>query len=377
MIFENIIISILLSFFTAFVVSHASIPSIIGVARMKQLFDEPGERTSHKYKTPTLGGLAIFAGLLVGVSLWCNSYQFVDFQYIIGALVVMFFIGLKDDILIIAPWTKMSGQIIAASIVTILGDIRISSLHGFYGVTEIPYIISVLLTIFLIITVINGFNLIDGINGLSSGVGIVCAITFGTWFYFAEEYQYAIFSAALIGALLAFFRFNVFSEKNKIFMGDTGSLILGLVISILAIRFNECNKSNLTPYFVHAAPGVSFGILVVPFFDTLRIMFIRIVLRKPLFKPDRNHIHHRLLDLGLSHGKATLSIISVNVLMIGFVFYFQQFEILRLFLIIILLGMFFSSIPVFLIERKEKREKKLKSKGNKKLQLVPKTKKQK
>jgi len=350
-------LTLLFGAITAFIVAFLSIPSIIRVVEEKNLYDKPGARSSHSKVTPTLGGLAIFAGTVLSLSLWADLQNFHDFQFIVAAIIILFFIGIKDDILIIAPMTKLSGQILAALIVTILGNIRITNLHGFFQIYEIPYIVSIGLSIFTILVITNGLNLIDGIDGLSSGVGIVTSTTFGTWFYLIGEYQYALLSFCLVGSLSAFFRFNVFCKRHKIFMGDTGSLILGITLSIICIKFIEMNKIQDFKYAISSAPTVAFGILIVPLFDTLRIMFVRIVIRKALFKPDKNHIHHRLLKLGLSHRSSTFWILAVNIFFIIFSFYFQFISIRRLMLILLILGMIFSYIPSFIMEKKKLRKK--------------------
>lgn len=344
-----------ISFLTAFIVVLLSIPSIIKVAQMKHLYDEPDHRTSHTRSTPTLGGIAIFAGVLISMGLWINFADSPELKFVISALVIMFFIGIKDDILIIAPLTKLGGQIVAAIIIVVVADLRITSLHGFYGITDISYFISAPLSVFIILVIINGFNLIDGIDGLSSGVGTLTAITFGYWFFISSEIQYSLLAFSLAGGLAAFFRYNVFSRTKKIFMGDTGSLILGIIISVLAIRFNEINTVNYLPTHVHSAPAVTIGILIVPLFDTIRVMFIRVITGRGLFQADKNHIHHRLLELGFSHIKATMIILFFNICFIAFVFYFQRLEILRLTLLLILLAMAFSHIPVLIIERRKKK----------------------
>lgn len=344
---------IAISMLTAFLVVLFSVPSIVKVALKKHLFDEPGLRTSHKHAIPTLGGLAIFAGFIFSLSVTPNINPMEEEAIIIAASVIIFFIGLKDDILVTAPITKLGGQLVSGAILVVLGDIRITSLHGFYGITEIPYTFSLLLTIFLIIVIINAFNLIDGIDGLSSGIGILTASTFGIWFYLFGKVQWAVLSFALVGSLMAFFIYNVFGKKNKIFMGDTGSLLLGLIMSIITIQFNEFNKNTGMDYAIHAAPAVAFGILIVPLFDTLRVMFIRIVLKRSPFKADKNHIHHKLLDLGYSHIKSTLILLFVNIIFIIFVFAASdKFEILRLMLLLLIAAMIISHVCVLLADRK-------------------------
>lgn len=344
---------IIASLFISSLVVFFSIPSIVKVAEKKQLFDEPDHRTSHTHAIPTLGGLALFAGFVFTIAFLPNLKPMPQENAIIAAAIIVFFIGLKDDILVTAPLTKLGGQIIASLILILVGDIRITSLHGFYGITEIPFIVSVLLSIFVIVVIINSFNLIDGIDGLSSGIGILTASTFGVWFYLFGEIQWSILAFSLVGGLISFFFYNVFGTKNKIFMGDTGSLLLGLVLAVLAIQFNEFNKISSNEYSIHAAPAVAFGILIIPLFDTLRVMFIRIFTGKSPFYPDKNHVHHRLLDLGFTHLKSSLIIIFVNIIFIIFSFEASnKFEILRLVLLLLIAAMIISHVSVLIIERR-------------------------
>jgi len=352
------IFHVIASLISAFVIVWVSVPSIVRVSKNKHLFDEPDERSSHESEVPILGGLAIFAGFIISVNLWVNPQIFPAFQYVVAAVIIMFFIGIKDDILIIAPFTKFAGQIIAALVLVVLGDIRISSLHGFFGIEEISFFWSLIITVLTIVTIINGFNFIDGIDGLSASIGIITAGAFGYWFFSVEQFQYAILAAALIGALFAFFLYNVFGEENKIFMGDTGSLIIGLVLSVLVIYFNEINIDKGKTFSIYPAPAVSFGVLIIPLFDTLRVVFIRIFTGRSLLLPDKNHTHHQLLDLGLSHIQVTMIISVINVFFIYMVFNLAAFiSIRRLLLIILLVAMLLSFIPPYILNRRKKKNK--------------------
>jgi UDP-N-acetylmuramyl pentapeptide phosphotransferase/UDP-N-acetylglucosamine-1-phosphate transferase len=351
-------IYILPGFLAAFVITYISIPSIIKVAHTKNLFDEPGERTVHENAVPTLGGLAVFAGFTISVLTFCEIIKIPELPYIVAGLVVIFFIGLKDDILIIAPLTKLWGQIFAALIIVFFTDLRLDNFHGFFGITHIPYFVSVGLTIFTIIVIINGFNLIDGIDGLSASVSSLVSITLGVWFFLSGNFQYSLISFVLTGSLLAFLRFNLFGKNLKIFLGDTGSLINGWVISILVIKFNQLNINHDFKFTIYGSPAVSFGILIVPLYDTIRVMFIRIVKRKSIFSPDKQHIHHVLLSLGMSHKKAVLLLCVINLFFTTFVFYFHNlFGIRTLLLMILFLAMVIFYIPSYLLEKINKKRK--------------------
>jgi UDP-N-acetylmuramyl pentapeptide phosphotransferase/UDP-N-acetylglucosamine-1-phosphate transferase len=330
---------------------YFSIPSIVTVAYTKKLFDEPGLRKSHKGKIPNLGGVAIFAGIIITTGLFANFGSSRELMHVLIAMVVIFFIGIKDDILIIAPAKKLYGELLAALIVVIIGNIRFTNLYGFLGIYEIDYIPSILLTGFVVVVLTNAFNLIDGIDGLASTIGIVVSLTFGTWFMLTGSTNYAILSAALLGSLISFFGFNVFGKTNKIFMGDTGSLILGLIMSILVIKFNEANITYHGIYAIKSAPAVSFGILIVPLFDTLRVFFLRILKGQSPFHPDKNHLHHRILKLGFSHIESTALIAIVNIFFIVMVLTCQSAGLLFLMLLNLSLATFFAVLTEYFIRK--------------------------
>jgi UDP-N-acetylmuramyl pentapeptide phosphotransferase/UDP-N-acetylglucosamine-1-phosphate transferase len=306
---------IILAFITSFALTYLAIPSIIHVAIKKNLMDEPDERRSHKVSTPSLGGIGIFAGMLFSIIMWTPFEYFGDLQYILCAFIIIFLIGAKDDIDPISPSKKFMGQLFAAGILVFRANIRLTSLYGFFGLYEIPYLVSIALSIFTILVIINSFNLIDGINGLSGSIGLLISTVLGTWFYFVDSIELSIVAFALAGALVAFLKYNI--SPARIFMGDTGSLLLGLVCSILAIKFIELhNELSLSPYTFQSAPAVAIAILILPLFDTLRVFILRVMQGKSPFHPDRKHIHHVLIDLGLSHMQATGLLLMVNLLFI-------------------------------------------------------------
>lgn len=343
------------AFIVSLLISILSIPSIVKVAELKHLFDEPGDRTVHTKSTPTLGGLAIFSGLTVSSLFFSNMSEIPELKFIIAGIIILFFVGIKDDILIIAPITKLTGQILVTFIIVFFTDLQITHLHGFFGITDIPQFIGIPLTIFIFLVVINGFNLIDGIDGLTASIGVVVACTLGIWFYLTEEYQYAILSASVAGALFGFLRYNVFSKKNKIFMGDTGSLILGLIISVLIIKFNEKNIVHNFDYAKYGAPVISIAVLIIPLYDTLRVMFIRFFQKKPLFKPDKQHIHHVFIQLGLSHKQAVLILIFINILFcIAAMYLHNKMGIRRLLLAFLLTAMIIFYVPELIKKKKRK-----------------------
>jgi UDP-N-acetylmuramyl pentapeptide phosphotransferase/UDP-N-acetylglucosamine-1-phosphate transferase len=344
---------------TAFLITYFATPSIIRVAFEKNLVDEPGERRSHSKSVPTLGGLAIFAGLIFSTTFWIPfEVQYTsgasNLQYILSAFIVIFLIGAKDDIIPLPASKKLAGQIFAAFILVYFANIRLTSLFGILGMHEIPNYIGVPLSMLTIIVIINAFNLIDGINALSATIGCIICITFGSWFFRMGRLDLAIIAASTTGSLIAFLRYNLTAE---IFMGDTGSLLIGLTASILSISFIQANLDYINEYSVKSVPAVAIGVMIIPLFDTLRVFTLRVLKRKSPFSPDRTHIHHLLIDLGLPHLSATALLGFVNLCFIFLAFELQDIGTLELGLLLLLLATFLISIVKWALNNKQKQEK--------------------
>ncbi len=310
---------VLLSIAISFTITFLAIPAVINVAEMKKLFDMPDARKVHNSPITPLGGLGIFAGFIFGCLLTIHFTNLAEIQYFIAAALVIFFLGLKDDILVISPIKKFIGQVLAAFIIIYYGNIQIRSMNGFLGIYQLPEMFSLLLTYFAVIVVINSFNLIDGVDGLAGSLGLLSTTIFGIYFLHIGMPSYAVLAFSLAGSLLAFLIFNF--QPAKIFMGDTGSLLVGTVNAILVVKFiNVANTIRMSAFPINASPAVGFTILMIPLLDTLRVFGIRILHRRSPFSPDRNHIHHLLLDRGFSHRSITLMLVAINLIMIGVVF---------------------------------------------------------
>lgn len=307
--------NIFLSGGLAFLITFFSIPVIIEVAKDKKLFDEPDERKVHKAVIPTLGGLGIFAGFIVASLLGVPSSVPPVFQYFVAAIMVIFFLGIKDDILILSASKKFIGQLIAAGIIMKFGGIHIDDMHGFLGIHAIPHTASILLTLFTIVVITNSFNLIDGVDGLAGSLGLLTSSLFGAYFFATGQPMYAVMAFALVGSLLAFLIYNF--SPAKIFMGDTGSLLIGMLNAIFVIKFINIASDPKSLLPVESAPAIGFSILIVPLFDTLRVVTIRILSRRSPFSPDRNHIHHFLLELGMNHRTITYTCLAGNIAFIA------------------------------------------------------------
>ena len=295
------------AFFTSFILTFVSIPSIIKVAELKHLYDDPNERKSHSVKVPTLGGLGIFAGVIFSLTFWSNQSEILELQYIISSIIILFFIGIKDDIVPLVAAKKLLGQVIASAILIHWGGIRITSFYGLLGVYDIGAASSYMLSFFAIIGITNAFNLIDGINWLASGLSLCSSLFFGTWFLISGHYQYSILSFSLCGSLIGFMYYN--RTPARIFMGDTGSLIVGIINSILAIKFIEFNRYGYSPVPLMSSPAIAISILSFPLFDTVRVFTNRIFKRKSPFSADRTHIHHYMLQAGVGHTRSSILLI--------------------------------------------------------------------
>lgn len=311
---------LLLNFLTAFALTYFAIPSIIKVAHQKKLFDVPVGRSSHTVSTPSLGGIAIFSGAIFSFIMWTPFEEFANLQYILCAFIILFLVGARDDIAPLSPKYKLAGQILAALILIFKSDIILHGFYGLFGITaDIPYWISVVITLFTMLVIINAFNLIDGIDGLAGSIGVLIIGTLGAWFFLTGNWGYTAIAFATVGAITGFLRYNF--TPAKIFMGDTGALLIGLASSILVIEFIDMNTDleASNPYKFNASPVVAIGILIIPLFDTLRVFVTRIIRGHSPFHPDRRHIHHLLIDYGLGHTTATMILFFVNMVFICFV----------------------------------------------------------
>lgn len=300
-LYNDRLFQVVVSAIVACATSVTAIPVIIKISRLKNLMADPGERSSHITKTPTLGGVAIFASTLISYFLWENPDEGQLIHLSISAIVILFFLGVKDDILVLSPKKKMFVQVAVSALVVILADLRIENLFGIFGINEVPYVLSLLLTVFIFIALINAINLIDGIDGLAGGIGMIAGGMFGLWFFLNGHFAMACLAASMSGSLFGFLRFN-YSKTSKIFMGDTGSLIVGFLLSMFALKFIQLNiEYRFNPNASFSAPILAIVVLIVPIFDTLRVFIVRLKDKKSPFIGDRNHLHHILIDSGLSH----------------------------------------------------------------------------
>lgn len=338
-------LNIFLSLAISFSIVYFVIPKIVKISRIIKLFDVPNHRSAAKQIVPTLGGIAILAGFAIGVMISSNNFNINELKYMFVSTIVMFLIGMNDDIIGLAAKKKLFVQIAVALYLVILGNFRITNFHGIFGIQEIGYVFGAIFSVFAIVGIINAFNLIDGIDGLAGGIGLIISLTYGFWFLNVGDFIYALTCFSLAGSLIAFLLYNVFGNTNKIFMGDTGSLILGTVIAMLTIHFNIYYPNP--GIAAHGLPAISIAILIVPVIDTIRVFMIRILQKRSPFSPDKNHIHHNLLQLtGDNHLTTSLIIITVNGLLILFSFLFvDQIGNNLMTILLLILGFLLASIP--------------------------------
>lgn len=342
-------------------------PSLIKVAFLKRLFDEPGDaRKLHKRMVPTIGGIIIFAGALFAYALWFPSDRLADygkvmvaikdFKYIVATLLILFFVGVKDDIVGTAPIKKLAAHVIVGLVLVLMADIRIKSMHGLFGVHEnLPYWASVFLSLFTYIVVVNAFNLIDGVDGLAGGVGVICSATFGIGFFLGGDPVMATLCFALVGALLGFLIFNF--SPAKIFMGDSGSLSIGLLVCVMAIKFTEFDRTAVEAiYLPFYSPVFVMAVLFYPLVDTLRIFIYRTSRGLSPFAADRNHMHHQLIDSGFSHRQTVISIYIANASIIALAWFLGGLSGTWSFVIVGAYAALLAQIP-FLIKKQYLRKK--------------------
>ena len=349
-------------FFGTFMLSYFLIPKIRAKALKLNLKDTPDIRSSHTMPVPTFGGVVFYISyiliLFFAQSLDSNHVSIT----LIASISILFFTGLLDDLRNLSPKIKFLCQIIGVALLMFQPDFRILSFHGFMGIYEIPLYVSVGGSMFFLLGLINAFNLIDGIDGLTGITGVIVASFYSYMLYNLGYFFYLSISLATIATLLAFLRFN-FSNKRKIFMGDTGSLVIGLVLGILTLKLLSVADDAYSSLSFYRAqlPLFLIAVLFVPLLDTMRVMFLRLTSGVSMFKPDRNHLHHIIVDFGLSHRKASFFIGFVNfsVALIMF-FVIQKFNTFQSLCVLVL--MFFIAIMVLFLMNKNKTALRLKIK---------------
>ncbi len=292
----------------------------IKLAHLKMLFDSPtNERKIHSKNIPNIGGVSFFFTFLLLVSLSSRYLSNLEsIFYLFASLVIIFLFGLKDDLVGLSSSKRFLSQLIAGSILIILGNFRITEINGIFGINVLNESVSIVLSLITFVLVINSFNLIDGINGLAGSLGFLSCIIFSVYFIFVGNYSNLILIFPILGALLSFLYFNIYNAR--IFMGSSGSYLLGVLIYYFSILFlNDTNQI----FIFNSRLGFILSLLFLPLLDTVRIFLFRIFNKKNPFHADKNHIHHLLLNLGFSQTKVLFILMFVSLTVISINFYFQ------------------------------------------------------
>jgi UDP-GlcNAc:undecaprenyl-phosphate/decaprenyl-phosphate GlcNAc-1-phosphate transferase len=324
---------------TAYIISYISMPAVIRVAELKNLIDAPdGYRKSHGKVVPTLGGVGIIAAFIISYSVWGQVVSLQSFPFFIAALFILFLLGVKDDIVELTPFKKLAVQIVAVLILVYGGGVVLTGFGGMFGFAEVSWVAGSIASVIILLALINAYNLIDGIDGLAGGVGVIVASILGIWFWGAGFLSLAILSFSVSGALIGFLSFNMFPAR--IFMGDTGAMSVGFILGYLSLEFLILNHS-LAGGAWHISNGevLAVSILIIPIVDTLRVIFIRLSKGTSPFNGDRSHIHHKMLDMGISPLHSAFILWLVNIAMIGIAYLTMPLNIHVQLAIIITLGL--------------------------------------
>lgn len=346
-ILENISLFSALLILISFVISYFVTSKVIKVVKYKGFMDNPNHRSSHYFKTPTLGGIAFYLSIITSIFL-INFYSKNSFSLnLILSLTVLFIVGLKDDLVILSIRSKLITQILSVFFILLHPDFHQVNLYGFLGVESLNGFYAIAFSCFTVVSVINGYNLIDGIDGLASMVGVIIFSCFSVIFYKTSNYYFYFLTIIIIASTVSFLRYNL-SKRKKIFMGDTGSMILGFMIGVFVLKTLSLSPPELNNVFIKPSNIliIVVAILIVLFTDVVRVTVIRLMNRKKLFLPDRNHIHHVFVDsLGWSHIKTSLVISLLNLIVILLI-YFSNFYLSNLWLTLMLISIFLFAIGI-------------------------------
>ncbi|UZD23859.1 glycosyltransferase family 4 protein [Algoriphagus halophytocola] len=316
----------LYSFFTSFAIGILFFPVLIKLLHNYQVSDSPGGRRIHLGKTPSMGGIGFFLASMIALAIWAWEFPEHYPTYLFGGITIMFFVGLRDDIVELKASRKILGQLIAVVLVIGASDIRIRDFHGFLGIGELNLYFSYVFSAFTLLALTNAFNLIDGLDGLAGTMAMITFSCLGAWFLYYGLDSYALICFTFMGAILAFLAFNW--HPAKIFMGDTGSLTLGFTMGALVMAFMEVNQALPAGSTWKFEPSFSAGValLMFPLYDMGRVFTRRISQGKGPMTPDKSHVHHFLMRMGFTHDKVTFILGSLQLVFIFLIFILKDFS---------------------------------------------------
>jgi UDP-N-acetylmuramyl pentapeptide phosphotransferase/UDP-N-acetylglucosamine-1-phosphate transferase len=358
---EFLVFAAILSFVVAFITT----PVVIKIADAKKLFDQPTDKKVHFTPIPTFGGISFFVAVLFSLILLVSFKKAPELQNFIAASILIFMIGLKDDVYLISPAKKFFGQLLAIFLLTYQGDFQLTSLQGLIGIHEMHPVLSTAFTYLTFLVIINAFNLIDGVDGLAASLGIIAGLFFGVSFLLAKDWPYAILGFSIVFGLIGFLFYNF--SPARVFMGDTGSLFLGLVIAVLSVKFIRTNNSNFIDFDITETGAMAFAAIFIPILDTLRVFMIRIYKGMSPFERDVNHLHHLLLDKGYSHSQISFILSITSIVFIAVAYLLQPFGINVIISALLFLGLFL----IWLVAPKGPRKWKRSSTADEKKSVSP------
>ena len=299
--------------FTSFLISFLLFPVIIKIFKQLKWVDVPGPHKIHSDFVPSMGGVAILAGTSLALLMALPLQQWILMRYFFISVALMFLIGLRDDVLALSPRQKLLSQFLPVFVLVFLDEVTLTSLYGLVPESYFSSPLSYLISLFTVIIITNAYNLIDGIDGLAGTIGFLILFFFGVWFYVTDQHFLSLIALIFACSLIAFLVFNW--EPSSIFMGDTGALTIGLIVSYFAIQFINYNYQLPAEHIAKFEASVSTAIciLIIPVFDTLRVIILRLRIMQSPFHADRNHLHHCFLGLGFSHAGAVKWIAGINI----------------------------------------------------------------
>lgn len=354
---DNIWVKSILAFLGGAFLTAIFIPTLVRMANFKNLFDSPDSRKVHQAPIPRLGGVAIFSSFIF-ISLLVNTFQ--SFNFFLASSFFLFLIGLKDDLLVISAKAKLLGQLLVALVLSFFSTESINNFYGFFGIFEIPKLLALVFTTFFYLIVINAYNFVDGIDGLAASLALIAAIFYAHWFFLIGQLDITVNLLIFIGTLVVFLYYNLFSKKNKVFLGDTGSMFLGFYVAYISVLF--LNQNILLPkyskYSFVSAPAIVLALMILPIFDFFRVIVVRMSLNKKFYLPDKNHLHHIFYSLGLSHKTiTTIYFFYTFVFLLASIYLAQILSIRKILFLQFIVTMLFSFIPEALFYYKKNKRK--------------------
>lgn len=293
-------------------------PQLVKLARLKNIVDNPNSRKLQRTPVPVLGGTAVFFGVFLGLGCLCPLLDCTRLFMVLTLMALMLYTGTLDDIMGLSPRFRFLVEIVAVLSLVFIGKHAINNFHGLWGLEVIPLWVSTLLTVFAAVGIINAINLIDGVNGLSSGYCVMACTIFAVYFHYTGDVTMTVLAVVCVGAVIPFFLHNVFGNTSRMFIGDGGTLLMGMVMSVFVTHVLDADSFSVQ----HVGRGMglipfTLAVLSIPVFDTLRVMSCRIARGTSPFQPDKTHLHHLFIEVGFSHPGTTFCILFLNALVVG------------------------------------------------------------